>query len=162
MEKVHRIAASWLRGLRQGDSWHRRGLLPPSPPEREPFDAIIEPFHLLMVHSPAFPSQPHTSGDTRTSLTLGNFSDPRPQGLTLLPPTTIPERVPIERGEAAHSSLTEPNAFGHQLGRGSFRLGRYQFFAVSPSALGYRALAPPPSASIAGFRLPAGEAFSRR
>ena len=97
MDKVHGITTSWLRGLGQGDPGHRRSLLPSSPSKREPFVTIIEPFHLLVIHRPAFPSQPDIDpGTPIPPFALRNLTDPCAEHDILLPPTTISQRVPIE------------------------------------------------------------------
>ncbi len=45
-------------------------------------------------------------------------------------PSAVLELVPIHFEQPTDESVTPPKALGHPLGRGSFRLGRYQFFAV--------------------------------
>ncbi len=85
-----------------------------------------------MVHGPSLSAQPHINPRTAVSpLGLGNLADPGPQDRIVLTPTPVPQRVPIEGQDVAHSPLTEPKALGHPLGRCSLRLGRYQFFAVT-------------------------------
>ena len=131
MHKIHRITESGPCGPREGKAGHRGRLLPSSPAEGEFFFSIIEAFHLLMVHRPPFPSQPDINpGAAIAALALGHLADSRPQDGIIRASAAIPERVPIERQEAAHSSLTEPKALGAPLGRRSLRLGPYQFFAL--------------------------------
>ena len=85
-----------------------------------------------MVHPPAFPSQPHINpGTAIPSLGFRHLSDPRPQGRILLPPTAVPQRVPIQFEQPTNLPLAQPKALGYPLRRCSFRLGRYQFFAVT-------------------------------
>jgi hypothetical protein len=77
MDEIHRITASGLSGPRAGDAGDRRCLLPSAPPEREPFVAIINPFHLLMVDRPAFPPYPRIDpGTPLPPLALGKLADP--------------------------------------------------------------------------------------
>ena len=93
---------------------------------------VTSPFHLLMVHSPAFPSQAHINpGTAIPPLGFRNLPDPRPQGGILLTPTAVPQRVPIQFEQPTDPSLTQPKALGHPLRRRSLRLGPYQFFAVT-------------------------------
>jgi hypothetical protein len=84
------------------------------------------------------------------------------RGGICLPLTAIPERVPIERDDAAHPALTEPNAHRHPLSRGSLRLGRDQCFAVSAFSAWMSSACSATLGFTAGFPLPTDGASSRR
>lgn len=132
MHKIHRVTESWPCWSREGTARHHGRLSPSSPTKGEVLLSIIEALHLFMVDRPAFPSQPDINPRTAiAALTLSHLADSYPQGRIARAAVTIPERVPIKRHEAAHSSLTEPKARRDPLSRGSLRLGRYQLFAVT-------------------------------
>ena len=131
MHKVHRITASGLAGQWQRDAGDSRNLLPRAAAQREAV-LPIDPLNLLVIHPPAFPSQPHIDSRVAVAaLGLGDFSNPRLDPWVVCATTLVPERVPIQAHQPTHSPLAEPKARDHPDGRCPFRLGPYQFFAVS-------------------------------
>jgi hypothetical protein len=131
MDKVHGVAEPRPSGLGQRHTRDRRGLLPRPSAQGEPFFPI-DPFDLLVIHSPAFPPEPYIEAwASIASLGLGNLANPCAQRGIVGAPTPIPARVPIQCHEPTHPPLTQPKAGSETLRCRFLRLGRYQFFAVT-------------------------------
>ena len=69
----------------------------------------------------------HRSADSHTAASSRQSPESVSAMRIILASTTIPERLAIERQEAAHPSLTEPKALGAPLSRRSFALGPTSF-----------------------------------
>ena len=81
MDKVHRIPEPRSGGHRKHDARDGCGSLPRPAAQQERF-LSIDPLNLLVIHPPAFPSQPHLDpGAAEASRGLGDLSYPRPETL---------------------------------------------------------------------------------